>query len=224
MSSTRNATARRHTLIALTLFVICFFLVVSATQAHPLGNFSVNQYARLEVGGERLRVRYVVDMAEIPTLQVLQQLGASADSAISNAALRSYLERAAAEYAVGLRITVDGAHVPLELVSKNIEQRLGTGGLTTLRVECDLAGALPEGGSIRRLRFQNNNHADRIGWREILVTPTPGMLVFDSTAFGNGVTDELNAYPEDRLAAPLDERTAEFSLTRGALPAGASLW
>jgi nickel/cobalt exporter len=220
MSSTRKAARRRNALMTLPLAAICIFLVASA-HAHPLGNFSVNHYARLEVGGERLRVRYVVDMAEIPTLQVLQQLGANADGAVSNAALRLYLEKVAVEYATSLRLTVDGLNVPLELVAKNIEQRPGTGGLNTLRIECDLAGALPAGGSTHHLHFENNNHADRIGWREILVTPTTGVSVFDSTAFGNGVTDELNAYPEDRLAAPLEERAVEFSVTRGALPAGA---
>ena len=221
MSSTRYTPARCRVLMTPLVAAICLFLVVSATHAHPLGNFSVNQYARLEVGGERLRVRYVVDMAEIPTLQVLQQVEPNADGAVSSAALRLYLDKAAAEYAAGLRLTVDGAYVPLELISKNIEQRPGTGGLTTLRIECDLAGALPAGRSTPRLRFENNNHADRSGWREMLVTSTPGISVFDSTAFGNGVTDELRAYPEDRLAAPLEERAVEFSFTRGALPGGA---
>ncbi len=220
MSSTRNTLRRRHALITLVLTAICILLVASA-QAHPLGNFSVNHYARLEVGGERLRVRYVVDMAEIPTLQVLQQLGANEDGAVSNAALRLHLEKAAAEYAAGLRLTVDGMHVPLDLVSKNIEQRPGTGGLNTLRIECDLAGALSAGGSTRRISFENNNHFDRLGWREVVVTAAPGVSVFDSTAFGNGVTDELNAYPDDRLAAPLEERAVEFSVIRGALPEGA---
>lgn len=220
MPSTRNTFRRRHALITLVLTAIGIFLVASA-QAHPLGNFSVNHYARLEVGGERLRVRYVVDMAEIPTLQVLQQLGANEDGAVSKAALSLHLEKAAAEYAAGLRLTVDGLHVPLELVSKIIEQRPGTGGLNTLRIECDLAGALSAGGSTRRISFENNNHVDRLGWREVVVTTAPGVSVFDSTAFGNGVTDELNAYPDDRLAAPLEERAVEFSVTRGALPKGA---
>ena len=221
MSSTRINPARRHALMTLPLAAICLFPAVRVTEAHPLGNFSVNHYARLEVGAERLRVRYVVDMAEIPTLQVLQQLGANEDGAVSNVALRSYLERAAAEYAKGLLVTVDNAHLPVELITKNIEQRSGAGGFTTLRIECDLAGALTAGGSIRRLRFENTNHADRLGWREIVVTPGTGVSIFDSTAFGNGVTDELKEYPEDRFAAPLEERAAEFSFTRGELPAGA---
>src|SRR5207249_8915496 len=34
--------------------------------AHPLGNFTVNRYSRLEVSSQQIRIRYVVDMAEIP--------------------------------------------------------------------------------------------------------------------------------------------------------------
>ncbi len=37
--------------------------------AHPLGNFTINHYSRLEPIGDRLRVTYVLDMAEIPTFQ-----------------------------------------------------------------------------------------------------------------------------------------------------------
>lgn len=216
-----SSTSPRRKALILLLTAICLFAAVTVTEAHPLGNFSVNHYARLEVGPERVRVRYVVDMAEIPTLQVLQQLGANEAGEVSNAALRSYLDRAAAEYAKGLLLTIDNAQVPLELITKNIEQRSGAGGLTTLRIECDLAGALASQGPIGRVRFENNNHSDRLGWREIVISPASGVSVFDSTAFGNGLTEELNAYPEDRLAAPLEERSAEFSFTRGGLPQGA---
>ena len=48
----------------------CYLLVpVAGASAHPLGNFTINRFARVEVAGNRLYVRYVVDMAEIPTLQ-----------------------------------------------------------------------------------------------------------------------------------------------------------
>ena len=45
-------------------------------------------------------------------------------------------------------------------------------------------------------------------------------MVFDSTAFGNGLTDELKAYPQDGVSAPLNERTAEMSFTGGEIPSG----
>src|SRR5581483_1140788 len=35
----------------------------AAASAHPLGNFTVNHFARVQVSGNRLYVRYVVDLA-----------------------------------------------------------------------------------------------------------------------------------------------------------------
>ena len=37
--------------------------------AHPLGNFSVNHLATVSVSDDRVDVRYVLDQAEIPTVQ-----------------------------------------------------------------------------------------------------------------------------------------------------------
>ena len=37
--------------------------------AHPLGNFTINRSAELELSGNRLYVSYVLDLAEIPTFQ-----------------------------------------------------------------------------------------------------------------------------------------------------------
>ncbi len=38
--------------------------------AHPLGNFTVNTADRLLVGADDVQVLHVVDLAEIPTLQL----------------------------------------------------------------------------------------------------------------------------------------------------------
>jgi len=40
-----------------------------AASAHPLGNFTVNRFSRIEVVGPRVYVHYVLDLAEIPTFQ-----------------------------------------------------------------------------------------------------------------------------------------------------------
>ena len=45
-------------------------LVLPVTaSAHPLGNFTVNRFSRIEVAGPRIYVHYVLDLAEIPTFQ-----------------------------------------------------------------------------------------------------------------------------------------------------------
>jgi len=43
--------------------------VPTGASAHPLGNFTINRFSRLETSGPRLYVLYVLDMAEIPTFQ-----------------------------------------------------------------------------------------------------------------------------------------------------------
>lgn len=45
--------------------------------SHPMGNFSVNHYTRLEPGAEGLVIRYTLDLAEVPTLELLRQWGES---------------------------------------------------------------------------------------------------------------------------------------------------
>ncbi|HEY3137618.1 MAG TPA: sulfite exporter TauE/SafE family protein [Blastocatellia bacterium] len=192
--------------------------------AHPLGNFTINHYARIEASGDRINIRYVIDMAEIPAFQELQSIDADATASPSSTKLKSYAARSASKYAEKISLTVDGVPVRLQPVASNVTLPRGAGGLPTLRLECDFKATLSAsvGGATHRIRFEDGSYEDRIGWREIIVAPATGWAIFDSSAFGTGLTDELKAYPEDSLAAPLDERSAEFSLTRGAVPAGAA--
>ncbi len=210
---------------AAVLLIAVFLAAGCATAlAHPLGNFTINHFARISVGADQVSVRYVIDMAEIPTLQELQKASAKGDGEPSKAELDAYLEQVAAQYAKGLVLNIDGAIVPLEVVAKSISLPVGAGGLPTLRVECDMAGSVPASGNAttRRLRFEDTNHRERIGWREIVVVPAAGVSVFNSDAFGSGLTDELKAYPQDMLTAPLHESVADLSFTRGAAPMGAT--
>src|SRR5277367_897978 len=56
------------------LFTLLFMLgLCRLASAHPMGNFSVNHYSRIDLQGDRIIVRYFIDLAEIPTYQELQQ-------------------------------------------------------------------------------------------------------------------------------------------------------
>ena len=70
---------------AVAILAVVIFIVGSAagTFAHPLGNFTVNHFARLDVGFERIGLRYVVDMAEIPAFQELRAADVDGDGAAS---------------------------------------------------------------------------------------------------------------------------------------------
>src|SRR5215475_4227670 len=189
--------------------------------AHPLGNFTINHFARIESGPAFARIRYVVDLAEVPTFQESQKADLDGDGNLSEADLNAWLDRAAPSHLAGLKLTIDGAPVALRLTRKSAGKLPGAAGLFTLRIVYELTGEFAGAGVAPRLRFENANMSDRAGWREIVIAPASGVNVFDSTAYGGGVTDELRSYPEDLLIAPLNERVAEWSVTAGPLPAGA---
>ena len=126
------------------LTALCFLLLpAGVASAHPLGNFTINRFARVEVAGDRLYVRYVVDMAEIPTLQrVPIRIGA-------------------------LHVSVDGRPVRLRVVRTALAHPPGAAGLRTTRFQAILSGPRVAGDA--RVTVDDRNYANRIGWKEIVL-------------------------------------------------------
>jgi hypothetical protein len=63
--------------------LIPFFAAIILT-AHPMGNFSVSHFTRFDVQKKSVTVTYVLDLAEIPTYQLMRDwnLDPSADAKI----------------------------------------------------------------------------------------------------------------------------------------------
>src|SRR4029079_1794225 len=89
--------------------ILLTMLLVSTTQAHPLGNFSVNQYSRVEVSKSQIQLRQVLDMAEIPTFQESSAIDTDRDGRLSQQELDAYAERSTPGYVANLRLTVNDA-------------------------------------------------------------------------------------------------------------------
>src|SRR5262245_52764454 len=73
----------------LAVIIIGLFVEVSA---HPLGNFTINHFARIESGRAFARIRYVVDFAEVPAFQESQKADLDSDGNLTEAELNAYLE------------------------------------------------------------------------------------------------------------------------------------
>ena len=200
------------------IFVLLLTFAISAN-AHPLGNFSFNNFTKIEIEKDHVRLRCVSDIAEIPTFQESQQIDTNKNGALETEELDSYLENITSQYISNLQLSVDGQPLQIQNSAKTIALQTGAGNLSTLRIEWDFTAKIFAGArdAIHRLKFQNNNHKERVGWNEIVVIRITGTNVFNSNAFGNGLTDELKTYPEDMLLAPLSEREAEFSFTTAAV-------
>src|SRR5689334_7999781 len=125
-------TLRRFAFSILSGFAFCLLSAVAAL-AHPLGNFTINHYSRLQIASNRLTLRYIVDLAEIPAFQELQRMDTNNDGKQSAEELQAYAEQAAARYREGLRLTIDGTSHTFQSTAARIETRVGAGGLPTLR-------------------------------------------------------------------------------------------
>jgi ABC-type nickel/cobalt efflux system permease component RcnA len=171
-----------------------------AASAHPLGNFTVNRYSELDVAGNLVYVVYVLDLAEIPTFQAGGRRGIHAEP---------YARRIGAN----LHLTVDGKPARLVPVREELAFPPGQGGLTTARLEVLFTGPKLSGDA--RLAYRDGNYADRIGWKEIVVSPSAGAHLARSSAPSSSVSERLLAYPKNLLASPLDVSSATASVVPG---------
>jgi len=158
--------------------------------AHPLGNFTINRFSRIEVSGPRLYVRYVLDMAEIPTFQ----------------AGRIDQDAYARRIAANAHLTVDGRQMALVPLRSALAHPRGAAGLRTTRLEVILAGPVLRGRV--SVSYHDNNYRDRIGWKEIVVG-----------ADAPSRSRELRAYPKNLLQSPLDTSSVTTTLAPRAGPA-----
>jgi len=211
----------RKPLLLLYSLVLAFALAVPGL-AHPLGNFSVNQFSRIEVGPSLIKIHQVVDLAEIPTFQESSRIDTDRDGTISESELGVYQTGLTPDFLSKLVLNLNGEPTSLELTNTKASMVTGDGNLPTLRLEWDLAATRTSGSGEAKVQFRNNNYSERIGWREIIVNSTTGANVYNSSAFANTLSDNLRSYPQDLLSAPLAERTVEFSVTAGDIPANAA--
>jgi nickel/cobalt transporter (NicO) family protein len=192
---------RRTAGVLVAAFALCLAIAGTAS-AHPLGNFTVNHYAGIELAGDRVYIRYVLDLAEIPTFQFGDEVRAPGF---------------ATTVAKSLELRLDGRRVGLRPLRRRVVSREGAGGLKTLRFEV-VYTAPAKGGS---LSFADRAFATRIGWREITVSARDGARLVDASVPGESRSDELRAYPGDLLSSPLDIRSANAHFTPGSSPAPA---
>ena len=85
MTPINSVTSFRRTCAALLTMIMLISSLVSPASAHPLGQYTINHFARIESGLDRVRIRYVVDLAELATFQELQSADVDSSGSLSDA-------------------------------------------------------------------------------------------------------------------------------------------
>jgi ABC-type nickel/cobalt efflux system permease component RcnA len=176
--------------------------------AHPMGNFSVNHYSKITIGRGAIYIRYLIDMAEIPTFQEMRQWDMT--PAAGNPGASRYLDMQEQVLKGGLTLEFDGRTVALDAISRQMTFADGAGGLPTMKIGLVFGAKLDADGGAHELSYIDNNFAGPAGWKEIVVLGD-GVTIVDSSASGVDRSQELTNYSSDALNSPPQQLSAQVS-------------
>ena len=154
----------------------------------PAGNFSINHLSRVSVSADRVDVRYILDQAEIPTVQERSLDRPRCSTASAPRSARR------------LVLLVDGRRVALSSAGPaRLSFPPGAGGLHTTRVELSLRARVDHP---HRVELHDGTFPDRIGWKAVVSAPGSGTAVRTDAPSGDptGGLRRLSAGPADEPA------------------------
>jgi ABC-type nickel/cobalt efflux system permease component RcnA len=193
--------------------------------AHPMGNFSINHYARFQATPARVDLYYVLDMAEIPTVTEKTAMDADGNGVVSVEKRRAYVRAKSAELAQHLRVTVNDASVAIVPQNAAIELRPGAAKLDTMRLT--FAATIPLSATSSdagwRISYEDDNYPQRTGWKEIVVNGTAGAGIAAANVASQDRSRELTVYPADPGVATPQQTSAQFTVQGRAGAAGVSV-
>ncbi|MBX3180041.1 MAG: sulfite exporter TauE/SafE family protein [Candidatus Hydrogenedentes bacterium] len=205
------------------LIAACCLLGAPAAFAHPLGDFSINQYFILDATGPRPAVHYLLDVAEIPSFTELDLLDRDFDSEVSQDEVNTYLAQRIPQLAGQIELQINGEPAPLAADRYKLILLEGNAGMVVFNILLTLESEAgwPDGEAIK-LSLASRNYPDEQGTRECLVLAGPNYQ--DATA--DLPASELGnqaPVPQEAIAAPVyGNRGAAFTLQlRPAQGAGA---
>lgn len=185
----------------------------AAGHAHPMGNFSISHYAAIRVLATSIEVRYVLDLAEIPTFQEIQDSGLVAET--GHASVGPYLARKAETLGAGLVLELNGRRLTLERGAREILFTPGAGDLPTMklgivyRAALDARAVQPQ----NQLVYRDGNYPQRAGWKEVIAGTGPRVAVLEASVPERDRSRALADYPTDLLNSPPQDLEAAVTFT-----------
>jgi ABC-type nickel/cobalt efflux system permease component RcnA len=188
--------------LSLTRVWLAGVLAAGVAFAHPMGNLSVNHYARLEPGAKGLDVTYVLDLAELPTFELTQTWNVARDA--RKDVLEAKAREQAREWVGQLTFTEDGKVLTPLIESTDLAIVDGAGNLPVFRITTKLH--VPASGG--RVEYADRNYATRAGWREVVIKTGDGAGISRASNGDTDLSEALTSYPQDPTKAPPQNTTA----------------
>ncbi|HLH00923.1 MAG TPA: hypothetical protein VKX49_31750 [Bryobacteraceae bacterium] len=174
---------------------------------HPMGNFSVSHYARLQPNSGGLDLSYALDLAEFPTFDLLRSWHLERNS--PRELLDAKAHQQAELWMSGLRISSSARPLHPRIVRTELDIADGAGNLPIARitVRARLDGATDS------VSYEDLNYPERAGWKEIVILAGKDTTLRQASQTGNDISKALSQYPPDPTLAPPQDLRAELSWT-----------
>ena len=182
-------------------------ILAGLLSAHPMGNSSVSHYSRFEVTPRGVELHYALDLAELPSLDLMRKWGVKPDSPREK--IQKHADEQAHEWARNLFITSAGRSVMPSLQQTSVAFSDSADGNPTIRIAMKLTLAVATG----TLEFEDKNYQDRAGWKEILIVPGEGVSIAKASHGAKELSQGLTAYPK---GAPPQDLRAQVEWAVGA--------
>ena len=196
---------RHHWWPGIVLLLFVSILGTATGFAHPMGNFSVNHYSKLTVTPESVEIKYLIDMAEIPTFQEIRQFEIKPTA--GDATVARYLEWEEQLLKAGLSMESDGRIISLDTISRRATFAAGAGGLPTMKLAFIFRAKPNFPAGAHQLSYVDNNFPGRAGWKEVVVLGD-GVTILDRSALATDRSQELTNYSSDALNSPPQQLSA----------------
>jgi ABC-type nickel/cobalt efflux system permease component RcnA len=167
----------------------------------------VNHYARIEPGAQGVEILYVLDLAEIPTFELLQKWNLTGTRATGEIERHAALE--ARQWVRNLAISAGGRSVEPKIESSAVAMADGAGGMQVMRINIRLRLPMAAG----KLDYEDRNYAGRAGWKEIVISAGQGAALESATQRDQDRSQALMAYPQDPTVAPPQDLRASVEWT-----------
>ncbi|MBV8834504.1 MAG: sulfite exporter TauE/SafE family protein [Acidobacteriaceae bacterium] len=159
-----------------------------------------------------VKLEYALDLAEIPTFELLRTWELDRDSPSEE--IHKKAGEQAREWVHNLSIQIDGHTARPTIASTKVVLADGAGNLPIIRVTT--IARINRAG--RHLEYEDENYPERAGWKEIVIESSPGVRIELASESSKDVSKTLTQYPADPTAAPPQDLKAVASWKLNATP------
>ena len=186
-----------------------------AASAIRWGTSRLTTTRRIEIHTKTISIRYIIDMAEIPTVSERSTLDTNGDGRISEKERDEYLSLTAVRLRNGISLRLDGKNVMTAMKPVGLDFVPGAGGLQTMRITLEAVLTYSKGDEPVTVDYHDENYDSRTGWKEIVLAPDKGVEIEGSDVSQIDMSRELTIYPVDATVAPPQKTDAHFIIRPG---------